>query len=65
MKKLWYMANVVIAAVAISSCDEETMNIGQSLTDDTDKLTLADTVYSVTTRTVKADSVFTLSSNCY
>lgn len=59
------MAGVAIAAVAISSCDNDTMSIGQSLTNDSDRLNVADTTLAVETRTIVADSVFTLSSNCY
>ncbi|MBP5340152.1 MAG: DUF4270 domain-containing protein [Prevotella sp.] len=59
------MAGVAIAAVAISSCDNDAMNIGQSLTNDSDRLNVADTTIAVDTRTIVADSVFTLSSSCY
>lgn len=60
-----YMAGVALAAMAISSCDEDTLTIGQSLTGNADKLDVTSTAYPVATRTIVADSVFTLSSTCY
>ena len=59
------MAGVVLTAIAISSCSEDTSNIGQSLIKDTDKLDVTTEEYVVSTQTVVADSVFTLSNNCY
>ena len=77
MKKIMhYMAGVVLTAMAISSCDETTDQIGGSLTSDEDQLNIASKVFNVQTRTVIADtvfnnsdehlgSVFTQSSTCY
>lgn len=65
MNKLLTMASVVFAAMAIYSCDEDTAAIGQSLTNDTDKLSLTSTNFDVSTRTIVADSVYTLSNTCY
>jgi len=73
---IYYMAGVVFAAMAISSCDEDTASIGQSLTSDDDKLDVVAQVFEVQTRTVVADtafsntkehlgSVFTQSGTCY
>lgn len=65
MIKLKYMAGVAFAAMAIS-CDEDTLTVGNSLTDQSDKLDMVAATFTVdTTRTVKADSVLTLSSKCY
>ena len=65
MIKLKYMAMAAFAAMAIYSCDEDVSSIGTSLTDDGDKLDLNAVTFDVQTRTVVADSVFTLSSKCY
>lgn len=65
MKKYIYMAGVAFAAMAISSCDENTDTIGQSLTSNEDQLNLSSLSYNVATRTVTVDSVFTQSSTCY
>lgn len=71
-----YMAGVVLTAMAISSCDEATDQIGQSLTNNDDLLNITSQIFDVQTRTVIADtvfnnsddqlgSVFTQSSTCY
>lgn len=65
MIRLKYMAGVAIAAMAISSCDEDTLTIGQSLTDQADKLELLTTTFAVSTQTTVADSVLSLSNKCY
>lgn len=65
MNKLITMAGVALAAMAISSCDEDTAAIGGSLTNDTDRLNLTSANYEATTRTIMADSVYTLSNTCY
>lgn len=65
MKKIIYMAGVALAAMAISSCDENTNGVGQSLTKETDKLVITEQEFTVSTRTVVADSVFTLGTNSY
>ncbi len=59
------MAAAVLALVAISSCDEDATEIGMSLTDESDKLEVGTTNFTVTTRTVMADSVLSQSSDCY
>ena len=63
--KIKYMASVALAAMAIYSCDDSISSIGNSLTDEGDKLDLKPSTFDVQTRTVVADSVFTLSSKCY
>ena len=65
MRKLKYMAGVVIAAMAISSCDEDTIGIGNSLTNENDRIDVQTSVYHASTRTVIADSVYSLSTNIY
>ena len=65
MIKLKYMAGAALAAMAIYSCDDSVSSIGTSLTDEGDKLDLNATEYDAQTRTVVADSVFTLSTKCY
>ena len=52
------MASAVLTAMAISSCDENTVAIGQSLTNEEDEMTVASEVFNVQTRTVIADTVF-------
>ncbi len=59
------MAAAAFALVAISSCEEDGMNIGQSLTNEGDKLVVATESFNVTTRTIMSDSVLSLSADCY
>lgn len=59
------MAGVAIAAMAIFSCDEDTYTVGQSLTDQSDKLEMITANFTVQTRTTIADSVLSLSNKCY
>lgn len=63
MKRLKYMAGAALVAMAISSCDEDTMTIGQSLTNQSDELELASQSFNVSTRTLVADSVFSLTAS--
>ena len=59
------MAAAAFALVAISSCDNEDLNIGHTLTDEGDKIVASTTSYDVTTRTIMADSVLSLAADCY
>lgn len=65
MKSYRYMAAVALASMAIYSCEEGELNIGQTLTDESDKLEVATAEYNVETRTIVADSVLSLSADCY
>lgn len=65
MNKLTYMAGVALTTMAIFACDNESLNIGNTLTDESDKLDLASANFNVETRTMVADSVLALSTNCY
>jgi len=65
MNKLKYMAGAVIAAIAISSCTEDTEGIGNSLTSSSDNLNINTSIFHATSRTILADSVLTKSSYCY
>lgn len=59
------MAAVALASMAIYSCEEGDLNIGQTLTDESDKLEVVTSEYDVQTRTIVADSVLSLSADCY
>ncbi|MBQ8097237.1 MAG: DUF4270 domain-containing protein [Prevotella sp.] len=65
LKTLNVMAAAALMQVAISSCENDDLNIGQSLTSESDKLTVTTATYNVTTRTIMADSVLSLSADCY
>ena len=59
------MAAAAFALVAISSCDEDNINIGQSLTNESDKLVMNTANYDVSTKTIMADSVLSMAADCY
>lgn len=60
------MAGVAFAAMAIYSCDDNTGAIGDSLTNNNDRLNLTSQEFQIEeTRTIVADSVYTLSNTCY
>lgn len=59
------MAVAAMTAMAIYSCDEETATIGQSVTNTNDQLVVTATTYEAHTRTIVADSVLSLATNCY
>lgn len=65
MKSFKYMAAVVFAAMAISSCEEDTQSIGNSLTNDSDKLDMSTFTFKATTQTIVADSVLINSTGCF
>ena len=50
--------------MAFSACSDDTFDFGNSLTQSTDKLTVGKATYTVSTRTVVADSVLFRNSSC-
>ena len=63
---MFFFANVMIATIAISSCGDNTDDIGQSITN-TDEIIEIDSpkAFPVETQSYVADSVFTQSGSCY
>jgi hypothetical protein len=59
------MAGALLMAMAISSCEEDTLTIGNSLTNEADKLDVSTMTYKATTRTIVADSVLSSAASCY
>ena len=59
------MAGVVVSAMAIFACDNESLNVGNSLTVEGDKISMDAEQFTVQTRTILADSVLSLSADCY
>ena len=45
MNKLIYMAGVAVAAMAISSCDDNTLTIGNALTNENDRLDIESGIF--------------------
>lgn len=50
---------IALCAMALISCDEDTANIGTSLTNDNDRLTVTTHNFNVVTQSIAVDSVFT------
>lgn len=50
---------IALCAMAFISCDEDTANIGTSLTNENDRLTVTTQSFSVLTQSIAVDSVFT------
>lgn len=65
MSELSYMAGAAIVAMAISSCDEDTLVIGNSITNESDKLEITTCSFQASSKTIKADSVLALATECY
>ncbi len=65
MMKRNLLTGVAITLMALSACNDEALDIGSSLTGQTDKLSISFTDFNVTTKTVIADSVLLRSSYCY
>lgn len=52
-----YLASLALASFFFISCDDNTENIGSSLTDNVDKLHITADTFTVTTQSIVADSV--------
>ena len=65
MMKHSILAGIAVAMLTLSACNDETLNIGNTLTQQTDKLLISSADYNVSTKTVLADSVLFRSSYCY
>lgn len=64
MKKI-VMAGIAMMTIAISSCDEDTTDLGNSLTSDVDKFIFAVDTFDVSTRSFITDAVLARSSYSY
>jgi len=56
---------IALCAMAIISCDEDTATIGDSLTNEHDRLVSSTHEFNVYTRSVAVDSVFSRERQCY
>ena len=56
---------VAAMALLVTACDNDTLEVGQSLTEQNDKLNIVSTTVMATSRTYKVDSVLSLTSTCY
>ena len=65
MFKLRQLAGIALLVAAISACEEESLNIGSTLTGKSDQLDFTSASVTVDTRTIVADSILTRSNTCY
>lgn len=65
MFKLRQLAGIALLAAAISACEEDSLNIGNTLTGEADLLDFSSATFNVDTRTIVADSILTRSNTCY
>lgn len=65
MKKHTLLTGIAITVMAFSACNDETLDIGSTLTTQDDKLAISSADYTVNTRTIMADSILVRTSYCY
>ena len=65
MKTIIYTVIAIISCITIASCDDTTDSIGNSLTDNMDKLKVTTDTFNVATRSIVADSVLSRSTTGY
>lgn len=63
--KFKLMTAIAVSAMAIISCSEDTESIGTSLTKETDKLEVTTGIFTATSRSILADSVYARNFDCY
>ncbi|WP_309546399.1 DUF4270 family protein [Hoylesella enoeca] len=63
--KLQLLGGLLIAILALSSCDDTTNDIGSSLTNNIDKLEITTDTFTISTRSISADSVLARNSTAY
>ena len=63
--KIKWLAGVLLTAITISECDENTQGIGSSLEGDIDRFTILTDTFEVTSRSIIIDSVLARGSSCY
>lgn len=65
MKIIIYTVIAIMSCITITSCDDTTDSIGNSLTDNMDMLKVTTDTFNVTTRSIIADSVLSRSTTGY
>ena len=63
--KLKFLTGIALTAAALSACNDDTLTIGSSLTQETDKIDAISATFTVSTRTILADSILTRGNSCY
>lgn len=63
--KLRLITAIAFCAMAVMSCNEETLEIGSTLTSDNDKLNVSTGIFNAKSRSILADSVYARNFDCY
>jgi hypothetical protein len=63
--KIRLLTAIALTAMAMISCNEDTNNIGASLTQNTDQLKISTGVFEATSRSILADSVYARNFDCF
>ena len=63
--KLKFVTAIALCAMAILSCDENTGTLGDSLTDESNKLVVTTQNFDVLTKSMEVDSVYSKERQCY
>lgn len=65
MKKIFLIGIVAVTMLTISSCDEDTVGIGKTLTSNVDLFTIETDTFDVTTQSIAIDAVLSHSNYTY
>ena len=63
--KLKFVTAIALCAMAILSCDEDTGTIGDSLTDESNKLVVTTQNFDILTKSMPVESVYSRERQCY
>ena len=63
--KIRLFSAIAFVAMALISCSEDTEGIGNSITDDSDKLVFNTGFFTATTKSILADSVYARTNAIY
>ena len=63
--KLRLITAIAFCAMAVMSCNEETLEIGLTLTSENDKLDISTGTFNATSKSILVDSVYARNFDCY
>lgn len=65
MKKLLFYAFSLVAGLALTACDDDTVSVGAEVLPDMDKITTSTQTFTLNSRSHRADSVLANTNSCY
>lgn len=63
--KFRFLSAIAFCAMAVMSCNEETLEVGTTLTSENDKMDISTGVFNATSRSILADSIYARNFDCY